>query len=76
MSVTITDVAKHAGVSIETVSRVINDGPFVVEATHAKVVAAMQELGYVPKASARCLVSGRPPVLGLVFHNATWNHIN
>jgi len=76
MSVTITDVAKHAGVSIETVSRVINDGPFVVEATHAKVVAAMQELGYVPNVSTHRLASGRSHVLGLVFHNTTWNYIN
>jgi LacI family transcriptional regulator len=76
MSVTITDVAKHAGVSIKTVSRVINDGPFVAEATCAKVVAAMQEPGYVPNVSTHRLAGGRSPVLGLVFHNATWNYIN
>jgi LacI family transcriptional regulator len=57
-------------------SWVINDEPFVAEATHAKVVAAMQELGYVPNASARRLASGRSPVVGLVFHSATWNYIN
>ncbi len=52
MTVTIADVAKHAGVSMKTVSRVINSEPFVAEATRAKVMTAMKELGYVPNISA------------------------
>jgi len=78
--VTIADVAKHAGVSIKTVSRVINNEPFVAEATRAKVMAAMQKLGYVPNISAQRLASGRPRVIGLVslfaLHNITWDYVN
>ena len=76
VAVTIGDVARYAGVSTKTVSRVINDEPFVAESTRAKVVAAKRELGYVPNVSAQRLASGRSHVLGLVFHNAAWNYIN
>ncbi len=76
MAVTIGDVARHAGVSTKTVSRVINDEPFVAESTRAKVVAAVRELDYAPNVSAQRLASGRSHVLGLVFHNAAWNYIN
>jgi LacI family transcriptional regulator len=76
VAVTIEDVASHAGVSMKTVSRVINNEPFVADLTRAKVMAAMRELGYAPNVSAQRLASGRSYVLGLVFHNAAWTYIN
>jgi LacI family transcriptional regulator len=76
VAVTIADVANHAGVSTKTVSRVINNEPFVADLTRARVMAAMRELGYVPNVSAQRLASGRSHVLGLVFHNAAWTYIN
>jgi LacI family transcriptional regulator len=76
VAVTIEDVASHAGVSMKTVSRVINKEPFVADRTRARVMAAMRELGYAPNVSAQRLASGRAYVLGLVFHNAAWNYIN
>jgi DNA-binding LacI/PurR family transcriptional regulator len=50
---TIYDVAKEAGVSIATVSRVLNDSQRVSEATRSAVVKAIEHLGFVPKAEAR-----------------------
>jgi DNA-binding LacI/PurR family transcriptional regulator len=50
---TIYDVASLAGLSISTVSRVLNSPGQVNEATRAKVLAAIDQLGYVPKAEAR-----------------------
>lgn len=52
------DVAKRAGVSHQTVSRVINDSPQVADATRAKVKAVIAELGYRPNRSARTLAGG------------------
>uniref|UniRef100_UPI0035635F77 LacI family DNA-binding transcriptional regulator n=1 Tax=Roseovarius sp. TaxID=1486281 RepID=UPI0035635F77 len=52
---TITDVARLAGVSIKTVSRVINREPGVREATRVRVEAAIAELDYSPNQSARDL---------------------
>lgn len=58
---TVTDVARQAGVSTATVSRVMNRNYPVAEATRARVEAAMRDLGYVVNAHARALagVSGR-----------------
>jgi DNA-binding LacI/PurR family transcriptional regulator len=56
--VSIFDVAKRAGVSHQTVSRVINDAPMVAAATRAKVKDAIAELGYRPNRSARALAGG------------------
>lgn len=52
------DVAKRAGVSHQTVSRVVNDAPMVAAATRAKVKAAIADLGYRPNRSARTLAGG------------------
>ncbi len=60
------DVAKLAGVSHQTVSRVINDSPNVADATRAKVNAAIAELGYRPSNSARALASHRSRTIGLI----------
>ena len=53
------EVAKLAGVSHQTVSRVINDSPDVSDATRARVQAAIDELGYRPLQFRSCL--GLPP---------------
>ena len=65
-SVTVDDVAAHAGVSIKTVSRVINGDPTVREQYRAQVAAAVADLGYRPRAAARALAGGRSRALGLV----------
>lgn len=60
------EVAKLAGVSHQTVSRVINDSPDVSAATRAKVEAAIRELDYHPSNSARALASRRSRTIGLI----------
>lgn len=59
------DVAQLAGVSIKTVSNVINDYPHVRPDTRDRVLTAIDELGYRPNLSARGLRSGRTGVIGL-----------
>lgn len=66
-----TDVAKLAGVSHQTVSRVINDHPNVRAQTRLRVQAAMQELGYRPNRAARALASGRSDQIGIVAQPTT-----
>jgi LacI family transcriptional regulator len=56
---TITDVARQAGVSMKTVSRVLNDEPHVRPALRARVEAAVAQLGYRPNLAARQLASQR-----------------
>ncbi|UCC85885.1 MAG: substrate-binding domain-containing protein [Anaerolineales bacterium] len=68
---TINDVAKRAGVSPVTVSRVINDAPNVRPATRARVERAIQELGYVPSVAARSLRSKQTRTLALVLPDIT-----
>jgi DNA-binding LacI/PurR family transcriptional regulator len=63
---TIRDVARQAGVSAATVSRVLNDSPLVVEPTRARVRAAVDELGYRINATARTLSLGRATAVGVV----------
>ena len=75
MAVTIADVARHAGVSIKTVSRVINHEPHVNEATRKRVMASVSKLGYVANLPARRLASGRSSTIGLIFHDASWHYI-
>lgn len=60
------EVAKLAGVSHQTVSRVINNSPDVSDATRAKVQAAVDQLGYRPSNSARALASHRSRTIGLI----------
>jgi DNA-binding LacI/PurR family transcriptional regulator len=63
---TIRDVARHAGVGVGTVSRVLNGSPAVSEGTHARVHRAMEELGYRRSQVARSLSVGRSHALGVV----------
>ncbi|NIV33034.1 MAG: LacI family DNA-binding transcriptional regulator, partial [Anaerolineae bacterium] len=60
------DVAQEAGVSYQTVSRVINDRPDVAPETRARVQRAIAELGYAPNIIARSLIQGRSNTLGVV----------
>ena len=66
-----TDVAKLAGVSHQTVSRVINGSPQVRPATRERVLDAMRELDYRPNSAARALVTGRSQTLGVVSFDTT-----
>ena len=65
------DVGRVAGVSHQTVSRVINGSPHVRPETRKKVLAAMEELGYRPNPVARALVTGRSKTLGVVSFDTT-----
>ncbi|MGI5915956.1 MAG: LacI family DNA-binding transcriptional regulator [Anaerolineae bacterium] len=69
MPATIYDVAKRAGVSIATVSRVLNESARVKKETRAQVLEAIEALGYQPKAAARGLATNRTEVIGIVFPN-------
>jgi DNA-binding LacI/PurR family transcriptional regulator len=65
------DVARMAGVSHQTVSRVINDNAHVRPETRRKVLAAMRTLDYRPNPAARALVTGRSRTLGVVSVDTT-----
>lgn len=75
VSVTVDDVAAYAGVSIKTVSRVLNHEPNISEKTRAKVVEAMQALDYRPNPAARRLASRRADIIALVYDNPSDNYI-
>ncbi|MFT4157373.1 MAG: LacI family DNA-binding transcriptional regulator [Microbacterium sp.] len=65
MAVTLRDVAARAGVSIKTVSNVINDYPHIRPEMREKVEATIAELGYTPNLTARNLRSGRTGAIAL-----------
>lgn len=67
MKVTIKEVAKLAGVSASTVSRVISDSPKISDDTKKIVNEAMEELGYFPNAIARSLVNKSTNTIGIVM---------
>ncbi|MGY1550645.1 LacI family DNA-binding transcriptional regulator [Microbacterium sp. A588] len=64
--VSMAQVASRAGVSGQTVSRVVNDSPRVDPVTRTRVEKAMAELGYRPHRAARALRTGRTQTIGLV----------
>lgn len=66
-NVTVNDVARVAGVSPMTVSRVINEADSVRESTRINVLKAIEELGYSPNKAARSLASANPVKIGLVY---------
>lgn len=63
------DVAKLAGVSQTTVSRVLNDFPYIRPATKMKVLNAIEELGFKPDEIARSLVKKKTNTIGLIVGN-------
>ncbi|MBW8189430.1 LacI family DNA-binding transcriptional regulator [Neiella marina] len=69
MKVTINDVAKLAGVSIKTVSRVINNEESVRQNTRDKVMAAAAELNYQPNQAARNLAGTKSYTIGFIYDN-------
>src|SRR5438552_14132830 len=66
MKVTIHDVARHAGVSAMTVSRVVNERPRVSVDTRKRVQASISKLGYVPNRLARGLIQRKTGALGVI----------
>lgn len=73
--VTIVDVARRAGVSYVTVSRVINNQAYVKEETRQRVQQALTELGYVANRQARSLRSGRTHTIGLLVRDLGTGYI-
>ena len=69
--VTIVDVARDAGVSKATVSRVLNDGVHVREQTRESVLAAVQRLGFRPSRTAQSLATGRTLLIGVIVSDIT-----
>lgn len=65
---TITDVARHAQVSMKTVSRVLNGEPNVVPAMRERVMASVKALDYRPNLHARSLARARSSLLGLLYY--------
>ena len=67
MATRLSDVAARAGVSVKTVSNVINDYPHITAQTRAKVEAAIEALDYTPNVSARSLRKGRSDFIALAI---------
>ncbi|MEZ5085960.1 MAG: LacI family DNA-binding transcriptional regulator [Tessaracoccus sp.] len=63
------DVARLAGVSTQTVSRVVNGEPYVTDQTKDSVLAAMRELGYRPNAAARAMKRGDFKTIGVLYRS-------
>ncbi len=75
MKTTITDVAKEAGVSMKTVSRVLNNEPNVAQATRDRVRDVARRLQYSPSLAARGLASSRSYLIALVYDTASPSYI-
>jgi LacI family transcriptional regulator len=71
---TMEDVAHLAGVSLKSVSRVVNREPHVSDTLRAKVEAAIAALSFVPDAAARSLAGSRTFIVGLLFDNPSPNY--
>lgn len=71
MAARIEDVAAHAGVSVKTVSRVLNGYTNVRANLRARIEASIRELNYVPNASARSLAGNRSYLVALLYDNPT-----
>src|SRR4030095_2036627 len=72
--ITITEVAERAGVSIKTVSRVLNRESNVRAAMRDKVLSAAEALNYAPHISARRLAARRSFIIALLYHDDDVNH--
>lgn len=68
-TVTVQDVARAAGVSAMTVSRVVNGGSNVRATTREAVLAAIEKLNYSPNSAARSLAAGEATQIGLLYSN-------
>ncbi|WMT42204.1 LacI family DNA-binding transcriptional regulator [Paenibacillus sp. D2_2] len=66
MKVSIFDVAKKSGLSVVTVSRVLNGAETVREKNRQKVLEAIKDLDYQPSAAARSLARGKTGIIGLI----------
>lgn len=73
---TIIDIAREAGVSFKTVSRVINGEPNVSAKTREKVQAVITRFNYRPNVWARALASSRSHLIGLIYDNPSQGYIN
>lgn len=74
-SVRLAEVAKRAGVSTATVSRVLNGQRYVSEAVRSTVLAAVAELNYHPSAAAQVLASGRTRTMGIAVFGLVPNFL-
>ena len=63
---TLHDVARRAGVSHQTVSRVVNNSPNVAPHTRARILQVIEDLNYRPNRAARSLITGRSHTLHLI----------
>lgn len=72
----IRDVAALAGVAVKTVSRVLNDHPYVTAATRAKVEAAMKALDFEPSVAARILAGTKSGQIALIYDNHSPYYMN
>lgn len=70
--VTISDVARHAGVAKSSVSRALNGSGEQNPETARRIKEAARELGYVPAATAQSLAKGRTGTIGLLIPNTMW----
>jgi LacI family transcriptional regulator len=73
---TIEDVARAAGVSAMTVSRVINQGKNVRDSTRAAVLDAIEQLNYSPNTAARSLAAGEATHIGLLYANPSAGYLS
>jgi len=69
--VTISEVAKEAGVSVSTVSRILNNHPNVTPELRNRVQDAIKKLGYIPNASAQYVRTGNSRILGMIIPTAS-----
>jgi LacI family transcriptional regulator len=69
----ILDIARQAGVSVSTVSRVINENRYVHAATRRQVLALIEKNGYVPNKAARNMVLQRSCTIGIIISGETFN---
>ncbi|OQW60427.1 MAG: LacI family transcriptional regulator [Proteobacteria bacterium HN_bin10] len=75
MSVTINDVAELAGVSIKTVSRVLNGEPHVRPALQQRVMQAAEQLAYTPNQAARRLAGNKSFLIALMYNNPSPSYV-
>ena len=68
---TIKDIARQCGVSVSTVSRVLNDRPDVSPENRRKVLSAIQQSNYIPNNTARDLVKTKSDAIGLVVRGVS-----